>query len=319
MTEYETPDYSTVWNVDALLNKSKRYVEKMLAAPRDEWEFALWSSLALEFLLRAALAGYGKALLAETKGNDVNHLLMAMGIAPKVNKYIPNSIQTNEVIERLSRITDDFNSELAGFCKRHTSQRNAELHSGQLAFDGVKHSTWLPIFYKTCDVLLTDLDRKMSDLFPEDECEAATKMIATLADEAAKSVKATINAHQTAWQKKDQLERDKASKIAEVWATKHSGHRVTCPACKSVAIVIGDPISAAKKSIDGDMITEKQEHLPNKFECVACGMKIAGLSQLNVAELGNVYVQSQSYDASEYYAAPAEDLYDGYEPDNNEF
>src|SRR5262249_33566149 len=113
--------------------------------------------------------------------------------------------------------------------------------------------------------------------------------------------------------------RDKATAIATLWATKHAGHRVACPACGSVAIVAGDSISAPKKTISGDMITEKQEHLPNKFECIACGMKIAGLSQLTAAGLGDVYVKSRTYNASEFYATTPEDEYDGYEDDNNEY
>jgi hypothetical protein len=48
-------------------------------------------------------------------------------------------------------------------------------------------------------------------------------------------------------------------------------------------------------------------------------MKIAGLSQLTAAGVGDVYVQTQSYDANEFYSASSEDKYEGYEPDNNEF
>lgn len=63
----ETPDYSETWKSDALFAKAQRYAEKMLAAPRDDWHFALWSSLTLEFLLRAALADYSPVLLADAK------------------------------------------------------------------------------------------------------------------------------------------------------------------------------------------------------------------------------------------------------------
>jgi hypothetical protein len=319
MSDDATPDYSGIWDADALLAKSKRYAEKMLAAARDDWDFALWSSQALEFLMRAALAKYGAALLADTGGGDVSHLLNAMGIQPKAKKYIPKSIATSDVIKRLELIIPEFTSELAGFCQRHTSLRNAELHSAQLAFDGIKHSTWLPTFYKTCKVLLVDLGGGLPDLFPHAECETAEKLITAIAYEAAKTVKATIHAHEIVWKDKEKAERDKAFSIAEVWATKHVGHRAQCPACACVAIVTGDPIKAPKKTIDGDIITEKQEHLPNKFECVACGMKIAGLSQLTAAGLGDVYVQAQSYNANEFYSSSPEDAYGGYEEDNNEF
>lgn len=52
------------------------------------------------------------------------------------------------------------------------------------------------------------------------------------------------------------------------------------------------------------------------FQCVACGLKIHGLSRISVVGLGDRYIKTQTYDASEYYAP--EDSYEGYEDDNNE-
>jgi hypothetical protein len=289
----------------------------MLATERDDWQFALWSSLTLEFLLRATLADYSPALLADAK-SDWNNLLSALGYASRKPKFIPKTVGIGEVIERLATLCPELTTELAGFSRLHTSKRNSELHSGATAFDGAKHSTWLPQFYQTCKVLLHDIDNHdLGHVFGKDESETAEKLIAAFADNAAKVVKATVATYVKSWTDLTQDERAKASTIATLWATKHAGHRVSCPACKSDALVTGEPINAAKKSIDGDVITEKQEHLPSKFECIACGLKISGLSQLTVAGLGDVYVQTQSYDASEYYSSQSEP-WDGWEPDNNE-
>jgi len=317
LTDEKTPDYFATWSSAALLAKAQRYAEKMLACPRDEWEFALWSSLTLEFLLRADLADYSPALLADAK--DPNNLISALGYSPTAKKFIPKSIAIVEVIDRLtSLLPDKFTPELAGFSQRHTTQRNSELHSGHAAFDGVQHSSWLPLFYRTCEVLAEDLGSNLDLVFGKAEAGTARKLIATLADDAAKAVKGAIAAHEKVWNAKDKNERDKLAGQATIWATRHAGHRVKCPACGSDALVVGDAIAAPRKSIKGDLITEKQEHLPSRFECVACGMKIAGLSQLNAAGLGDVYVRTQTYDASEYYAPSDEPDYADYEPDNNE-
>jgi hypothetical protein len=289
-----------------------------IVSPRSHNETRV--SLTLEFLLRATLANYSPALLADTK--DVNNLYSAVGIKPKAARFSPKSIGTKEVIDRLNAIVMEFISEFSGFCHRHTTQRNGKLHSGQTAFEGIKHSTWLPLYYQTCKVLVVELGRSLADIFGKEEAKTAEKLIVALADKAAKVVKATIEAHEIVWSKKDDADRKKAAGIATVWATKHLGHRVKCPACKSDAIVMGDSISAPQKTISGDIITEKREHLPNKFECIACGMKIVGLSQLTAAGLGDVYVQTQSYDASQYYAPDEEEEeeveWDGFEPDNND-
>lgn len=187
----------------------------------------------------------------------------------------------------------------------------------QGTFDGQKPSTWLPLFYKASKVLLKSVDKDLVFLFGEAEAQTAKKLVAAHADEAAKAVQGTINAHRVVWEKKEQAERDLLVGQAELWAIRPRGHRVTCPACGSAAIVIGDSISAAQRSIEDDVITERQEHLPSRFECIACGMKIAGLSQLTAAGLGDVYMQTQSYDASEYYASPEQET-EGWDADNNE-
>ncbi|SFM04119.1 hypothetical protein SAMN03159423_5010 [Bradyrhizobium sp. NFR13] len=316
MSEAEGSRESLSWDEDALVAKAQRYAEVMLEADRDDWRFALWSSLALEFILRTALANFNPALLADTR--DWNNLLSALGYEPTAKKFIPKSISVKEVIDRLAAILPEFDSELAGFSARHTARRNSELHSGATAFDGVKQSTWLPLYYKTCKALLASTDRELEIVFGSEEAATAEKLIAALADDAAKTVKATIHAHATVWAKKDAPDREKLTTQATLWATRHLGHRVKCPACTSDSIVFGDPISAPTKAIKDDLITEKQQHLPSKFECIACGMKIAGLSQLSAAGLGDVYTQTFSYDAGEYYAPPNDDEMHNYEPDNNE-
>ena len=314
--ESEEVDFSDTWDSEALVAKAKRYAEKMIESPRDSWEFGLWSSFCLEFLLRADLSDYDPALLADLK--EVNNLISAVGYPVTVKKFIPKTAATNDVVERLAKVATEFTAELSGFSLRHTSLRNGELHSCYNAFEGKKHSGWLPLFYKTCKFLTNDLGLTLADIFGDAEAATAEKLITAFKDDAAKAVKATINAHATVWKQKTEEERKKAVGISSVWATKHAGHRVKCPACQSDAIVSGDAISSPRKSIDGDVITEKQEYLPSKFECIACGMKIGGLSQLAAAGLGDTYINTQSYEAGEYYASDEPDEWEGYEPDNNE-
>jgi hypothetical protein len=70
------------------------------------------------------------------------------------------------------------------------------------------------------------------------------------------------------------------------------------------------------QKIEDDLMVETQQYLPSKFECVACQLKIAGLSQLAACGLGDTYTATFTYDLADYYA-PNDD-YAGYEDDNNE-
>ena len=154
-------------------------------------------------------------------------------------------------------------------------------------------------------------------LVGEKEAKVAAKLIAASKDESAKAVAKAISAHKTVWESKDAEEQKKLTRQASVWATRHSGHRVECPACSNDALVVGGPISGPIRKLNGDLIVEAQEYLPSKFECTACQLKIAGLSQLNACGLGATYKSTSTYDAAEYYAP--EDQHPGFDDDNNEY
>jgi hypothetical protein len=304
------------WDPDALYAKALRYVQRMGELDKDDWEYALWSSFSLEFLARAALANVTPALLAETD-KSWSSLYAALGFTPTEEKFAPKSIAISEVFKRLSAILPTFTKEYESFCIQHTGRRNAELHSGEAAFEGIKGSSWQPRLYQTCQVLLASMGMTLQDFVGEDESKVASQLMVAAADESAKAVKGDVEAHKRVWLAKEQTVRETLVAQAALWASRQAGHRVECPACGSQALVVGDPVGAPLKTLDGDVIFETQEHLPNQFECIACALKIAGLSRLAVMGLADRYKKTQVYDAAEYYAP--DDRYAGYEEDNNEY
>lgn len=302
------------WSPTALETKAQTYAEEMLKYTRDDWKYIFWSTLTLELLARAALAKIGPALLADQK--DWNNLLYSLGIPPRANKFIPRSIDSSTVFSRLQELISDFTPELEGFCVAHMSKRNEELHSGLTPFAAVSSSSWLPTYYRACKVLLESMGSNLQKFLGKQEAQIADQMIAAASDESAKAVAKSINAHKLVWKGKNSTEQNKLEKQASTWATRHAGHRVTCPSCGCDAIVAGSAISAPIKSIKENEITETQQYLPSKFECIACGLKISGLPELNAAGLGDSYKATLTYDAADYYAP--EDQYPEYEPDFNE-
>ena len=308
----ETPD---TWNPQALFGKALRYIENMLAIDSDQWEYALWASLSLEFLARAALANVNPALLADNK-EGWSSLYHALGFKPTEPKFTPKSISISDVFRRLLAILPEFSKEHADFGILFTSRRNSELHSGEAAFESINVSTWQTEFYRVARVLLHSMGMSLPDFIGEDEAKVAVKLISAADDDSAKAVQGEIDAHKKVWAAKNGEECAALRQSAAVWATRQKGHRVDCPACTSQALVTGEPVSEPVQKLNDGEITETQEHLPNRFECVACGLKISGLSRLVVAGLGERYKKTMIYDASEYFAR--EDNYSGYEDDNNE-
>lgn len=302
------------WSKDAYYNKALLNCEEMFANEDDPRKFGLWSTFVLESLARAALSNVSPTLLADSKAWD--NLYYSLGHTPRGKRFLPKSIDMAEVVHRLEAINPEFTQEMAGFVTAHLVKRNGDLHSGGTPFAGVDNAAWLPRFYEVCNVLLKSLGKGLDEFLGVERSQAAKEMIVAANDHSAKAVLGTIEQHKREWLSKSPADKQTLERNAEAWALRSVGHRTCCPACNSKALVLGSPMAPPVKSIDGDVITEKQSQLPYKFECIACGLKIFGYSQLHHAGLGNPFTSTTSYDAVEYYA-PDDDLSEA-EPDYNE-
>lgn len=303
------------WDAANLLSKAQRYFEKMYEQEIDSWSYGLFSSLGLELLARAALSNVSPALLADFTNGDWHSLFNALGYVPKAPRFQPKSVSLKEVCLRLSEMFPNFDISQRDFCINLGMKRNSELHSGATPFEGVGSGSWQPKFYRSCATLLSTMGLELSTIMPDSEVAAAHAMMAADQDQEAKAVLGEIEAHKKVWDCKDAADKVKLAIAAVSWATKQSGHRVNCPSCGSTAIVVGPPVGDPKMTIKDDLITEVIEHLPTKFECTACGLKISGVIKLTAAGLANRYKNTTTYDAIEYYTGDAE--FD-YAPDNNE-
>lgn len=285
------------WTEDSLFAKAKVYIEQMEKSVAGDWQYGLWSALCLELLARSALAHISPVLLADAK--YWQNLIHALGMAPTAKRFTPMSISSKEVFDRLSELLPDFTGELVGFCSQHIKRRNAELHSGETSFIGISTAAWLPKFYKASKILLESMDRDIADFVRDPD--NVNNMIDSLEDAAAKSVKQDINSYARVWLNKDDDERKKATMQALTWANRHSGHRVTCPACESPALIHGTVNGPVATEVGDDEVTQRQTMLPSSFECIACGLKITGFSKLAACDLGDTFTEKSTYTAAEFF------------------
>ena len=301
------------WSSDALLAKAQKCAESLAGLTRDDWRFGLWSAFVLELLLRAALSKVSPTLLAAADRGEWQQLVFALGQTPTASKFVPRSIPTREVMVRLKAIYKEFTPELESGCVKILEARNEELHTGSTPFISTGASSWLSGYYAACERLLTILGTDLEYVFGE-EADAARALMKASQDHSAKVIKKTIHDHWKAWNDFDTEEQEVLEKQAAVWATRHEGHRVPCPACQSIALVFGSPAGAPRRTLSESEVTEKQDFLPAKFECVACGLKISGLSHLTAAGIGDGFTSTKVYEASELYAQEPE-----FEDDFNEY
>lgn len=303
------------WSADALLSKAQRYAALMLEQPRDEWQFGFWSALCLEMIVRASVSKVSPALLADAK--DWNNIAFALGKIASGVKISPKSIDISEAVSRAAALFPAFNREMTNFCVLHFQRRNSELHSGSLAFDELGTS-WLSQYYACCETLLETVGVPMTQLFGAQETKTATTLIQALKDEAAKAVRGTINAHKTIWEEKEGAERSKLAEQAETLSSKADGHRVSCPACLSVALVQGTPAGPESTTLKDGTIVIRQPMIPSHFECKACALKIGGYSKLSACGLGGTFTSTAFADPVDYFEEDFRDRFSGMDEDNNE-
>lgn len=149
---------------EALWVKAKLFINRAMDDDgiRSFDEQALWASLALELLAKAALARISPVLIAEPTEEGAN-VLAALGLIKGAGQF--SSVRAKTVLARCHRAFRPFDlKEAAHF----TEARNEYLHGPGVPFLAIPESIWWPKFWAQIDVLVNAMDRDMEDLVGPD-------------------------------------------------------------------------------------------------------------------------------------------------------
>jgi hypothetical protein len=253
----------------------------------------------LEFLARAALTKIHPALNADPEGDGLN-LLYAFGFDLKGQ---PKSLPIHAVLLRLQKILpDEFNKPRREFCDFFSNVRNQELHTSDLPFESLSETKWLARFYDVCDVLCKQLKKNLSELFGTDEAGTAEGLIKALKAEKLSAVKSKISAHKKVFDEKAEEDRKSLrgqQKILSLsWRTNQT--KVTCPACKCLAKLDGILERVSKPFYDEGELLVKNVILASRMECKACGLVLADVDELHIAEIEPHFEFNEATELHEY-------------------
>jgi len=270
------------WDSEALWLKAKLYMDRANSFDTGDPLFAFWSALSLEHLCRAALTKVHPALNADPR-EDTN-LLYGFGFQVTGQ---PKSLPIHSVYIRLAKIVPDFGKLERELCDFLSLLRNQELHTGDLAFDNLKVSKWLPRYYSVVEVLCKSLGKELDALFDANVAESATKLIATLTRDIESAAKGKISAHRKAFDDKDANEQAKLRAEAAV-ATATAPHGSTaakCPACGTHGLLRGERIKDLQAVYEDFELTVDEQFLAVEFTCLACALHLRNVEEVSYADI----------------------------------
>ena len=155
---------SAAYDYEALWLKAKLFLNRAMEEgdnrPFDER--ALWASLALELLAKAALARVSPLLIAEPTEEGTN-LLIASGLMEGDARF--TSVRAKTLYARCHRAFKPFSQAEA---TKITHARNEYLHGGAAGFTSVPEKAWWPRYWTLAVILISALERDAEDLVGSD-------------------------------------------------------------------------------------------------------------------------------------------------------
>ena len=290
---------------EALWIKAKLFINRAMDDDgyRSFDEQLLWASLALELLAKAALARVSPLLVAEPTEDGTN-LLIASGLVEGDARF--TSVRAKTLFTRCQRAFKPFSLTEA---TKITNARNEYLHSSGPGFTAVPPDAWWPRFWAQASILITALDRDVSEFVGI----GRVKVVSNYLDQNAKNVEHRTQALiERAKQRLTQyLGGSLPAKVAAEW--KQAGDlsawlmyrcAETCPACNSEGMLEGNDITDSDTEYrqideyDFDVVVTLTV-AADYFSCPTCHLVLDGYELIMQAGLSSTF-NVEGDDGDEY-------------------
>ena len=272
-----------MWSEEAYWLKARLYVQRAQEAGGDDSLYPHWLSLAMEFIARAALSKISPVLNAEPKEKE--NLYYALGLE---TTGTPRTLPLHSVFLRCVDVVDGFETHHRKFCDLLGVQRNEELHTGGLPFEGLKLQDWLQKYYSVLEVLCRHLGHDLDEILGTAEAEAARELLKANQEGLLTLVKQSIADRKREFDAKPDAEREQLTNQAVAGArqvrpwNKHT-LMVDCPACASQGIVFGRQLRSSRPYYEDDRLLEQVTCLAESYLCLACGLNLPTASHVQLS------------------------------------
>ncbi|MCU1615833.1 MAG: hypothetical protein JWO98_3373 [Frankiales bacterium] len=256
-------------------------------------EQALWASLALELLAKAALSRVSPLLIA-TPDEDGGNLLIASGLVEGEATF--RSVPAKTVFSRCARAFRPFNYKEAMLI---AAGRNEYLHGGAATIGPLPPQAWWPRFWAQAAVLLAAQDREIEEFVGTDREEVVQGHLARNRQHIEDRVTALIERAKqrlSLHQQGIMLARQAAEWAAtgdRSWGLSHRTE-ATCPACGSTGTLEGEEVLShevqyAQLSEEDFDVRVELSVGSEYFSCPTCHLVLDGSALLEAAGLDDQF------------------------------
>ena len=299
------PTVTTALSADALMGKSQAYIGRALAAKAagSMGEYQLWASLALELVGKAALAKIHPCLVADPQSKVSLFAAAGMSINPDIK-----TVTANTLFDRLTHVSKRFDEKTKKFCTNMSEKRNAELHSGEAAFEGAVASSWEGRYWHTAEIILEACDGSIESWLGADKAKAPKELLAeyTHAIEQAAKIRVETAAEAfNARQKKDREEAHARAAAIDIWTMRRSFRLVAdhiweteCPACKSRSFLAGvkydEEVSEEDNEDDPYEELVDVSYVAEEFLCPSCALHLDSRDAIEATGLEVDHIETET-------------------------
>lgn len=291
---------------DALYAKSQLYIRRGFRAKGDgEFEeYQLWASLALELLGKAVLANVHPSLVADPQHYESLFAACGRDISPNVK-----TITAKTLFIRLGHIDKAFDARHQKFCEQVSLRRNAELHSGESPFSGMKPELWEREYWGAVVVLLEMQDENLEAWLGADDAKAPAEIVETANEARQWAVADRIKRTSEDFAAKYKDPKQRAKIIAQAdsfrWSEQRGkihlspdgDQRHKCPSCGANALLLGtvfhEEILDEVPDEESYMEVVEKHFSVEEFFCPACGLHLFGTDEIAAAELPDAFTETE--------------------------
>jgi hypothetical protein len=291
---------------DALLGKSKKYIQRALAAKsrKEMAEYQLWASLALELLGKSVLAQIHPCLIADPQSYVSLFAAAGMNIGTDVK-----TITAKTVFERLSHISKRFDTKTQEYCEGLSLKRNAELHSGEAPFEALIPTTLEGRFWYTIEVILEIRHQTIDDWLGNNQAQTPKELLSEFVHAVTEASKVRVATARENFQKLKKGVRDAAHARAagmgpgDAWRNFRPNTEgvweADCPACGSKAFLAGVEFTQEElDEYDPDFPYEEIVEIAliaDEFYCPACELKLRSREEIQAIgmDIGHIVTETR--------------------------